>query len=66
LIGNEVKVHMQQFLGWTRHLLPKAKALGPYVLVELILPGGSLIALGLWLYHHRGALAARFGAKATA
>ena len=25
-------------------------ALGPYLLVELLLPGGTLIALSLWLY----------------
>lgn len=26
------------------------KGLGPYAAIELLLPGGSLIALGLWLY----------------
>jgi hypothetical protein len=26
------------------------RQLGPYVAIELILPGGSLIALALWLY----------------
>ena len=26
------------------------KELGPYAAVELILPGGTLIAIGLWLY----------------
>ena len=26
------------------------QALGPYLLVELLLPGGTLIALSLWLY----------------
>jgi hypothetical protein len=31
------------------------RALGPYLLVELILPGGSLLALLLWLYNHRPA-----------
>jgi hypothetical protein len=30
-------------------LLPKLRSLGPYVLVELLLPGGTLIALLLWL-----------------
>lgn len=33
----------------------KAVAVGPYLLVELVLPGGSLIALLLWLYNHRSA-----------
>jgi hypothetical protein len=26
------------------------KDLGPYAAIELLLPGGSLLALGLWLY----------------
>ena len=30
-------------------LLPKLRSLGPYFLVELLLPGGTLIALLLWL-----------------
>jgi hypothetical protein len=33
------------------------RGLGPYLLVELILPGGSLIALLLWLYNHKHARA---------
>jgi hypothetical protein len=39
-------------------LLPEGvRAFGPYLLVELILPGGSLVALLLWLYNHRPARA---------
>jgi hypothetical protein len=26
-----------------------ARGLGPYLLIELVLPGGTLIALALWL-----------------
>ena len=33
-------------------LLEGARSLGPYLLVELLLPGGSLIALLLWLFRH--------------
>ena len=29
--------------------LPKLRALGPYLLVEMFLPGGTLVALLLWL-----------------
>ena len=29
------------------------RGLGPYLLVELILPGGTLLALLLWLYRRR-------------
>jgi hypothetical protein len=30
-----------------------ARAASPYLLIELLLPGGSLIAAALWLYRHR-------------
>ena len=30
-----------------------ARSASPYILTELLLPGGTLIALGLWLYRHR-------------
>lgn len=30
-------------------LVPRARRLGPYMLVELLLPGGTLLALLLWL-----------------
>jgi len=29
------------------------RSLGPYLLVELLLPGGSIIAALLWLLQHR-------------
>jgi hypothetical protein len=32
-----------------RNSLPKLRALGPYLLVEMFLPGGTLVALLLWL-----------------
>ncbi len=40
-----------------RRLLPR---LGPYVLVEIVLPGGTLLALLLYLYR-RGDLGIRRG-----
>jgi len=48
-------------LQWTR-------SLGPYLAIELILPGGSLIALLLWTYRHRDAVrhAVRPAAKCAA
>ena len=36
-----------------RPLIEAARAASPYLLIELLLPGGSLIALALWLYRHR-------------
>jgi hypothetical protein len=31
----------------------KLKALAPYALIELVLPGGSVLALLLWLYRRQ-------------
>ena len=36
------------------------RSLGPYLAIELILPGGSIVALLLWTYRHR------LGARETA
>jgi hypothetical protein len=33
-----------------KKLLSVGRALGPYVAIELLLPGGSLVAVALWLY----------------
>jgi hypothetical protein len=34
-------------------LIQLARNAGPYLAVELLLPGGSVIALLLWLFRHR-------------
>jgi hypothetical protein len=34
-------------------VLAKVKDLAPYAAIELILPGGSLVALVLWFYRRR-------------
>jgi len=53
--------------GYTAVAIVRLKALAPYALIELILPGGSVMALLLWLYRRRknraglGRLAAAFG-----
>ena len=36
-----------------KQLIHAAREASPYLLVELILPGGTLIAILLWLYRHR-------------
>ena len=47
----EIALLVLEFL---RRSLPRCiSAAGPYLLVEILLPGGSLIALALWLYRHR-------------
>lgn len=35
-------------------LLMAARGAAPYLLVEILLPGGSLIALAMWLLRHGG------------
>jgi len=35
------------------------RALGPYLLIELLVPGGSVLALLLWCYRMRRARIAR-------
>jgi hypothetical protein len=41
-------------------LVDNARRAGPYVMVELLLPGGSLIALGMLAWTNRKTLAERF------
>jgi len=36
-------------------ILRQFRSLGPYLAIELILPGGSIMALLLWTYRHRTA-----------
>jgi len=38
---------------WIAKGLTLLKTLGPYAVVELVLPGGTLLALLLWFYWHR-------------
>jgi hypothetical protein len=33
-----------------------AQKAGPYLLIEIILPGGTLLALALWLYRRHASL----------
>jgi hypothetical protein len=38
---------------WIARLPALLRGLGPYAAIELLLPGGSVIALLIWLYRHR-------------
>ena len=40
---------------WLQWIVEQFRTLGPYFAVELILPGGSVLALLLWLYRRRTA-----------
>ena len=48
--------------GWMQWLIEQLREFGPYVAAELLLPGGTLIALALWLYGRRAALRTAEGA----
>jgi hypothetical protein len=39
--------------GWTTVVLARLKDLAPYAVIELLLPGGSVLALTLWFYRRR-------------
>jgi len=39
--------------GYSAAVIARLKALAPYALIELVLPGGSVMALLLWLYRRR-------------
>ena len=41
---------------WLQCLFEHVREIAPYFAVELILPGGTLIALALWLYRRRAVL----------
>jgi hypothetical protein len=40
----------EKFDGWRERIVRFLRVLGPYAAIELLLPGGSLIALLFWLY----------------
>jgi hypothetical protein len=39
---------------WVSRMAGYLRDLGPYAAIELLLPGGSLIVVLLWLYRRRG------------
>jgi hypothetical protein len=52
----------RQYIGWTpaprspgvlAAVVGKLRDLAPYALIELVLPGGSLMALLLWVYRRQ-------------
>jgi hypothetical protein len=42
-----------RWTSWIALAVAGLKEVGPYVAIEIILPGGTLIALLLWLYRRR-------------
>ena len=44
---------------WIVRIAGVLRELGPYAAIELVLPGGTLIALAIWAIRHRRSSAAR-------
>ena len=52
---------MLPHVSWKVRLARTARAVGPYGLIELVVPGGSLIVLSMWAFKNRSWLADRVG-----
>ena len=48
--SREVAVTRIGLAGWMQRGIALLRGLGPYVAIEILLPGGTLIALALWFY----------------
>jgi hypothetical protein len=44
---------LRNWIGSAAAVIVRFKALAPYALIELVLPGGSVVALLLWLYRRQ-------------
>jgi hypothetical protein len=44
---------LRNLSGYAAAAIARLKAIAPYALIELVLPGGSVMALLLWLYRRR-------------
>jgi hypothetical protein len=44
---------MRKLNGYAAALVAKLRDLAPYAAIELVLPGGSVLALLLWLYRRQ-------------
>jgi hypothetical protein len=50
--ANSVSI-LKSWGGYAAAAIVRFRALAPYALIELVLPGGSVMALLLWLYRRR-------------
>ena len=39
---------------WIRQIIGIVRRLGPYAAIEIVLPGGSLVVLLVWLFRQHG------------
>lgn len=55
--SRELAFNRVRLTGWMSRGIELLRNLGPYALIEIFLPGGTLIALLLWLHRKRQKLA---------
>jgi len=51
--ARKLKQYRRRGSGVTTVLFSRLQRLGPYLLVELVLPGGTLVALSMYVYQHQ-------------
>jgi hypothetical protein len=49
----ELAMERSTLASWAARALALLRSLGPYAAIELLLPGGSVLALLLWLYRRQ-------------
>jgi hypothetical protein len=47
------RISIPTLQAWAAAVFATLKGLAPYAAIELLLPGGSLVALTLWFYRRR-------------
>lgn len=64
--GHELAPTRLRVVAWIARIGAILRRLGPYVAIEILLPGGTLMALLLWLYRRSVYLRARAPTPAAA
>jgi len=54
IAGRELTSNRSRLATWAAGIGTALRQLGPYVAIEILLPGGTLLALLLWLYRRSG------------
>lgn len=66
IAGIELASSHSRLAAWIARIGTILRELGPYAAIELLLPGGTLVALLLWLYRRSVNLRARVPTPASA
>jgi hypothetical protein len=66
IIGVLPDMSFKTWTGWLARAIAGLRSLAPYAAIEILLPGGSLMALLLWLYRRQKSRQARQGQRGVA